>query len=1836
MPQQESEVTAKMKKVKALFEKLFRGIDRTARIAVAVTLSVLAVVSVWAGITMYSSFDDSVRPTLLFRCMDFKLVEDGSIQALVRISAENLPHFVGTAFNIEYNPYFITPAFLETNTEGKEQLTLVTAENSSAHKYFVKDEVLDYIKLSSGKKIDPLAQTPKDGYGDGHGGLYGFTEGTAAATSQTSKPGTISMYMLLDTLSTEIRTSYKPTRTGTSPDYIYDVVQLLNQAGINYWEKNYSGSSAAPYLGPYINASGTVDGKGKDNYSINKDGVGEGRPGQGLNLGSLTFKVDPAHLTEMVTAFNADSDFLIGYSDGTEEDWSITDLTPNPNNNRMWIVNDRKPENPWGVTWPASKCKAEDKAQVVFDFIFPRVFVHAEVAGGSELVVNAYENYGNGTINDIAATLQRYRPEITGTYADAMQENYIFNWGDTSTTGSTPGKYTVYRPAKDGEKADYVDRELGKSWVKLKSSEYDPKSGEYMITQMFYFEEDDEIKEYPLAMEVHLTVTPVELVDVTVDRLYDAYSQTQAQSFTTSSLDALKLPEDALLNLSPVPGPITLKMPIAAKDWTPKTIGDLKTTDTPPKNWSDGGVVNVGDYKIQGPKTADVTKYVRDNYPWITIPDSFSADIVATRTVLPDDDYKDGPTYTVEYVSTDNAGSTPGKLTLRVHKLDENSDPAAFVDDATYTELPLFRTYLPNGTLIDTATGSTTGLPPQGSTLPANGAFSDEQVVLDSTPAKTDVATLAYYPGTNPGRSSHQVDVSRSINLGGWFYVSVCEEVRTPADGGPDEYVWSELMPVYVPPRINYYEPSVESYYNDNAGSSLSGDKYYNFDFTGLSAGLYPFYIDSVLPEHIVLPIGYTVTTTYDGLTGDEPGYLGQFNVNDWAAAQGADTPGLPTPSPAHSADPSKTSPTWGPDIIVDHGFNGDPDAVPPETPNPYAPTDFMDMTYGGYGAVENHLATHIVGEKKYSGGKEQVHMRVQTAVVPTPSPTPEPTPTPSESPDPSETPGPTDTPGPSDTPKPDPTPEPKPEEKILLIHEDSIYTSDNKSGITRSGPDNEVKEITYTLQQEGYVVRETFTLTIVNNGTEDIYGLSVDVINGTHSPAFSSTHPIPNHFEVTKPPAAYIKGNGGKTQFEITYVYNLKDIDGSKKATPYEDHILITSNGYDKDNPLKDFIANFEVSKDDIYTVTLEVLTDPSTPPVYMGTASIIKGLPQGSDPTAASKPTPDLDSATNKYVADHEYVWIHPEPIDEYAVKEVYWTDGTLKIPLSEYNWTGDGGGSAHYLKMPDKDITVTVVLYEPIMSKLRLSRLMGYAGTTVDIGADVKGASLISDDRRHNIRWYDDTSKIIQTTNLPEFVDTVDGQLNMSYDDSSRPKRPDYVMVLGDYTSGTPLAATDDLAYVQLQARLRGAYALTPDVDPVSVEFYEYDLTTGQRKVPNNSFLNTTPNTTPETGYTQNHTSPLVTNAPTTHNTIVFDAPPIPENADEVSKMAVEITLSTKVTADMQKYPDCKDLALGDTISRKFVVVIIRPAKGTVTQLGYGNSPKGMIYNNTPWSDTQKAANWEAFKKNNYRFASTGTPQKATTYKLTNTYWKEAWGGLGYNGDEDEYALFVILGKSFQDPGFIKLQNSAGLDVKEKDITRSAVVELLDNTATTQAGRFEGQKTGSTVDTVTLDLGTGDKGLVTSTVAGDEIKDWWQEKDADGKVTKDYAIRPGVYKIVYTFTDYDGVTVKTAERPFIVLSAVGDVNADKSVNNTKADKDNDADYIKNRMADPLGGMQTPYAGASGAEPDYPAWRLFRYRCCDTNNDRNLNNIDANRVQNGKDSIVAYYQPTDYVYKK
>lgn len=316
-----------------------------------------------------------------------------------------------------------------------------------------------------------------------------------------------------------------------------------------------------------------------------------------------------------------------------------------------------------------------------------------------------------------------------------------------------------------------------------------------------------------------------------------------------------------------------------------------------------------------------------------------------------------------------------------------------------------------------------------------------------------------------------------------------------------------------------------------------------------------------------------------------------------------------------------------------------------------------------------------------------------------------------------------------------------------------------------------------------------------------------------------------------------------------------------------------------------------------------------------------------------------------------------------------------------------------------------------------------------------------------------------------------------------------------------------------------------------------------------------------------HTPGETAPLLD-----HDSALFDAP----------QPGKTVTAFITITAEED----------GETVTRDYTVKIARrPTEEDPPEypLYPGNSPYGMIDGDATIIDKTGAK--AAFDVAD-RFDVDYTPVRAG--ELTNTYWTEAWTGTNY--DRDPAALFVYLGEPFDDPGPEEVRNTARDLVDVAEVSRSVTVTLLDLSKPTQAEQFAGG------DTVTLELGTADVVCVT---------DWWKDQD-----DMDYSIqiRPGVYDLTYTFTDVDGAEL-TFQRPLIILSRNGNVNLIGST------ADNlDAAAIEGRFGSKLGHEAVGYSDG----------QLFLYRVCDANNDRNLNNVDANAIRGGK--CVIYYLPTDY----
>lgn len=260
---------------------------------------------------------------------------------------------------------------------------------------------------------------------------------------------------------------------------------------------------------------------------------------------------------------------------------------------------------------------------------------------------------------------------------------------------------------------------------------------------------------------------------------------------------------------------------------------------------------------------------------------------------------------------------------------------------------------------------------------------------------------------------------------------------------------------------------------------------------------------------------------------------------------------------------------------------------------------------------------------------------------------------------------------------------------------------------------------------------------------------------------------------------------------------------------------------------------------------------------------------------------------------------------------------------------------------------------------------------------------------------------------------------------------------------------------------------------------------------------------------------------------------------------------------------------------------------------------------------------------------------------------------------NLDLDDYAFFAILGQEMWEPGVISAKDSSGREVSLLDIHARALdvnatdgVTLLDTTKTKQVERFSG------TEKVILDLGVAGQKLTplaehaapAVTVGTDPVLGvtQWPAKTTvttttpagggEPVTTTTHAvvedIRPGRYVIEYSYYDFDGVSLLRVTRPFVILREVGDVNVDGTRNAGSHTKGTDEYAMEDRVThDPLGYEAGDWDGTK--ETVYPYANIFKFRVADVNNDRNINNIDANQIaKNVKDKggWLRFYDPVDY----
>lgn len=301
---------------------------------------------------------------------------------------------------------------------------------------------------------------------------------------------------------------------------------------------------------------------------------------------------------------------------------------------------------------------------------------------------------------------------------------------------------------------------------------------------------------------------------------------------------------------------------------------------------------------------------------------------------------------------------------------------------------------------------------------------------------------------------------------------------------------------------------------------------------------------------------------------------------------------------------------------------------------------------------------------------------------------------------------------------------------------------------------------------------------------------------------------------------------------------------------------------------------------------------------------------------------------------------------------------------------------------------------------------------------------------------------------------------------------------------------------------------------------------------------------------------------------------------------------------LTLTITKTTDPGDGSDPTVLEKTYTVTIYRKrAVDEMIQLDYGNSPYGLIMRDTAVADDQKQLWKDKFDEGDSAttesafncFQKDYTPEDGKTGLL---YRADAWGDPAdadyKNYDKDDKALFVYSGTAFSDPGILGLTDSLGrpinITTNPGKVKRQFKVNAL--SALPKANLIS-DFTSVTAKTISF-TGTGPVNDLTT-----------------------LRVRPDVYKIEYTFEDFDG-TLVTAERPLIVLPKRGDVNV------SGAADENDTKLLASRAR-----VKLPYT-IRGYET---GGTLYKYRVCDANTDRNINIADKRYIEQHYGRMIEFY---------
>lgn len=1834
--------------------------------------------------------------------LEYKEVNgETTIQAIFDVAVDKVVNGTGAAFYLDYNPDYLTPSNFETNA---------IAASGENDEFFSPDPELYGKKDANGKLISPFSENVT---------LSNGTESYYSYLDAEGKNHQIMLNLKLDqapggVLATEGEGGKIERLEGAVYDENNPWEPPMDRYTINAWlpvtwDEAEDGEEPEPL--PDIDQRKVV-------------------------LGQISFQVNKERLPEIVKYFG-DVDAVLSYTDTAnpaKTHRKTTQLLDNKNWETYLLDIDRKKSDPWMVTalvgdndgnvylgrmsdgQYSPQHGSVGRANVAEHYIykFPKDIIIDVEATNPELVINAYQNYhksGDPGVDDLPISLGIYSPMVTVTYADGSKENIPFPWGRTADD------YEITSGLPDNDPA-----------------KYQRTGGDYWFAQYYVYEVDgtdgdgNPVKipvRFPKKVTAHMTVTPIKVIDVTADDLERTYLLNLVTS-QVKDVDDLALPTQARIITDIVPAGVSLVTPI--EGWMPvrgdsawpdpddalhslKADQDNASGGTP--YWPEVTDVNlqaddhVGDYSFKTSTNQHNVEWgiqsaaIRAAFPWLTVPDQSDNTPSgrdewllenAKRHIISveDKDFADPANYAVSYVRTVTQGTTTKgngdgqpTLTLAVRRTDKDIAASS-----------VFRIWLPNGQEI--GTGQNKGGVQVDDWF--GGETFDDHSHGFYDPGQREVDDNNHYrfeldinpddPDPNPADNDPDHDLDREtlrryINLGGWYKVAICEDPDKNDPNAPDN--WTDPIPVYVQPRRNEYtEDKTYNFIAENAalfnwpggvkdtiylpqgsytpvgpmyGTTGVGLPLYNKEGTvidGLDLNDEAFENNNPLrPRLSRYEESYGVKTIYDGQTGAQPGEIFTIKVNK------DDT--------THTANWTNPTQTEQLHSLVDAALQNTP---PTHTKvYKYGPTPLYDgvqiMAYG------------FVWQPEADTTRYRATLRTQL------------------------------------------------EEKAPQIEKIKLVSAE-PTGITREVQDDldsNVLLATYDTQMEGYTVRQPYVFTIKNVGDVDIYGLNIDGLTDRYV-----DEPDGGHFVLLQPPATFLPA-GASTTFTMTYVYDLKG--NEDKALVYRDTLYITSTSHsdvnhpgthDMDDYLLEFDAQFTVSKDPLHKVTVIYKPTNGT----MGTAGLIVGE-QGS---GASKVMNYTATAQTFPAKDKVYVVVNP--LDEYGIKSVTLDDGAGHTVFYEGNpvtiaeYVANGGDSSlvrdgtviYVFEMPDQDVTVTVNFYEPLRSKLRLSNLIEFSAPHGDDN-DLKTSA--NSDRPDDPHVFPVWRKVFtgqEEWAANDWATTANANsgLHLMTHGAARPHAPgypaggwpsnavpasegqqflpswdQYIVVIDEDFDLSQVEAT--LRQVQYHEDYRGP-GYNKDIEvSVLMEVYPYEVLEHWDDADRDAAgYGPTVVYSKDVGYGPNPGLTFDPNipGPTTHTTAQFAensmvCPPGGISATQAISPKPGESTYVRITLSGQDV-DENGNKIGETEYRYYYLEIHRKTKDPQVDLNYGNSPYGMIWNNSNWTDNASRTYAEnGFRNAGYKFPPiedqpSVTPPKAAQHGLCRvTYWREAWvrnRGLfepesftaandianppwvdtsvydpAENLDLNEYAYFAILGEDMREPGVARARDSSGREVDINTISAEAEVTLLDVTQTKQVARFSGQ------DTATIHLGVANgnrilgfagenQAAVTLPLTGEN----WPvsasttttaptEDGEEPATTTTYSlienIRPGRYVIQYTYTDFDGVSKLNYYRPFVILRGVGDVNTDGDRTNGRLTVGSDEYAIEDRVTDPLGYEAGEWDVPTTSEDVYPHANIFKFRVCDVNNDRNINNIDANLVDKNvrnDGGWLRFYEPVDY----